>query len=171
MLLPNIDGQLGIDGEGNGSVMAGIENGGLLVRKQTDSNKLAAIKSFIAYTLSNDALSDTTASCGLVRNYKYTMTDSQLASMTPFQRTCYSIFTDTDNVKVLTARADRGRNPICWSGATKLETLFTINGQTPIEAILSGSTAESCISGIKDMFSANSWASAVTTMNNTLPKK
>lgn len=171
MLLPTIDGQLGIDGEGNGSVMAGIENGGMLVRKQSDDKKLAAIKSFIAYTLTNDALSDTTASCGLVRNYKYTMTDNQLASMTPFQRTCYSIFTDTDNVKVLTARADRGRNPICWSGATKLETLFTINGQTPIEAILSGSTVENCIAGVKNMFSANSWASAVTTMNNTLPKK
>ena len=143
----------------------------MLVRKQSDDKKLAAIKSFVTYTLTNRALSETTASCGLVRNYKYTLTDNQLASMTPFQRTCYSIFTDTDNVKVLTARADRGRNPICWSGATKLETLFTINGQTPIEAILTGSTVENCIAGVKNMFSADSWTSAVTTMNNTLPKK
>ena len=48
MLLPDIDGQVGIDGNGHGSVLTSPETGGIVVKKQPSNNpeKLAAIKSF-----------------------------------------------------------------------------------------------------------------------------
>lgn len=171
MLLPDIDGQKGIDGNGHGSVFSASEAGAIVVRKQSDSAKLSAIKSFISYTLSNASLSYTTATTGLIRAYKYSLSDEQLASMTPFNRTCYEIYSDTENVKILTSATDMLRAPFAYatSGWTAYQTLLPYNGTfSLIVALRSGKSVTEIVNSIRNSYTATQWAGYVESIKNSL---
>ena len=117
MLLPEIEGQKGIDGNGKGSVVNAPETGGIAVRKQPANNpeKLEAIKSFLTYMLKNDTLSWVTQSTGCLLNYDYTLTDEQIGAMPQFYQTCYDLFHDTENVFVTKFSVDKLAAPMRYS--------------------------------------------------------
>ena len=117
MLLPEIEGQKGIDGNGKGSVVNAPETGGIAVRKQPANNpeKLEAIKSFLTYMLKNDTLSWVTQSTGCLLNYDYTLTDEQIGAMPQFYQTCYDLFHDTENVFVTKYSVDKLVAPMRYS--------------------------------------------------------
>ncbi len=117
MLLPAIEGQAGIDGEGNGSVLTAPETGGIVVRKQPESNpnKLAAIKSFLTYMLKNDTLSWINATTGMTLNYHYDITKEDAKVMTRFSKTCSEIFHDTENIATYPYSVDKLSTPIRYT--------------------------------------------------------
>ena len=98
LFLPNFEGQKGIDGNGNGSVVSVLNNGSIIVPKQKDSDKLEAIKDFIGYTLKDTSLQAFTVNTGAFSAYRYDITDEQYNMLTPYGQNCYQIHKDTQNV-------------------------------------------------------------------------
>lgn len=58
-------------------------------------------KEFLAYTLSDDCLEYYTTSTGNPRPFDYEVSAENLAKMTPFQRNCWAITHDTENVSIV----------------------------------------------------------------------
>ena len=169
LLMPNIDGQKGIDGNGNGSVFAAPETGAIVVRKQSDANKLAAIKDFLAYTLTDKALAETTANTGLIRGYKYSLTDAQLESMTPFQRTSYEIYQDTANVKVLTYATDRLTTPFTYAVNNFYSGILPVNDtESVVDALRNGQSVDTIVSKIQNNYSQSTWEGFLREIKNSL---
>lgn len=169
LLMPDIDGQKGIDGNGHGSVFAAPETGAIVVRKQQYPEKLAAIKDFIAYTLTDKALSETTAKTGLIRGYKYSLTDAQLANMTPFQRTSYQIYQDTANVKVLTYATDRLTTPFAYAANGFYDGILPVGTTASVvDALRNGQSVETIISKIQNNYSKNTWEGFLSGIKNSL---
>lgn len=169
LLMPDIDGQKGIDGNGHGSVFAAPETGAIAVRKQQYPEKLAAIKDFLAYTLTDKALSETTAKTGLIRGYKYSLTDAQLANMTPFQRTSYQIYQDTANVKVLTYATDRLTTPFAYAANGFYDGILPVGTTASVvDALRNEQSVETIISKIQNNYSKNTWEGFLSGIKNSL---
>lgn len=169
LLMPDIDGQKGIDGNGHGSVFAAPETGAIVVRKQQFPEKLAAIKDFLAYTLTDKALSETTAKTGLIKGYKYSLTDAQLANMTPFQRTSYQIYQDTANVKVLTYATDRLTTPFAYAANGFYDGILPVGTTASlVDALRNGQSVETIISKIQNNYSKNTWEGFLSGIKNSL---
>ena len=117
MLLPNLDGQKGIDGEGNGSVFCVSEAGGIVVPKCNDAAKLAKIKEFIAMTTTDAVLEGFTRDNGVMRPYEYTVSADSLAQMTPFARNAWDIYNDSDNVKIMRPSVLKHSDPLTYTSA------------------------------------------------------
>ena len=116
MLLPQIEGQYGIDGNGNGTFFSGSDNGGIVVVKQEDKAKLAAIKDFIAMTMADEVLRDYTVTTGIIRPFDYALSEAELAKMTPFARNAWEIYHDTQNVKIERYAMLYNTQPIVFAG-------------------------------------------------------
>lgn len=169
LLMPSIDGQKGIDGNGNGSVFAAPETGAVVVRKQSNPEKLAAIKDFIAYTLTDKALAETTAKTGLIRGYKYSLSAEQLASMTPFQRTSYEIYQDTKNVKVLTYATDRLTTPFTYAANGFYSGILPVNTtESVVDALRNGQSVEQVVSKIYQNYSQSTWEGFLRDIKSSL---
>lgn len=101
MLLPVMEGQAGIDGEGNGSFFSAQDMGLTLVANKGTEDVIKMSKKFVEYTLKDENLRYFTKVSGTTRPYSYDMSDEDLSSMTKFQRTVYNIIQDTENVSVI----------------------------------------------------------------------
>jgi ABC-type glycerol-3-phosphate transport system substrate-binding protein len=115
MLLPAIEGQKGIDGKGNGTVFTVSDTGGIVVVKQEDAKKLAKIKEFLAMTLSDEVLKDFTKNTGIMRPYKYEMTDEDLSSMSKFARNAWEIYNDEENIELVRFGVTRYAQPVSFA--------------------------------------------------------
>ncbi len=115
MLLPAIEGQKGIDGQGNGTVFTVSDTGGIVVVKQEDKAKLAKIKEFLAMTLTDSVLKTFTKDTGIMRPYNYDMTEEDLSGMSKFARNAWEIYSDEDNIKLLRFGVKRYAQPILFT--------------------------------------------------------
>ena len=171
MLLPNIEGQKGIDGNGHGSVIASSEAGAITVRKQADAEKLAAIKDFIAFTLTEKALSTTTVNTGLIRGYKYSLTPAQLSAMTPFVRNCYQAYQDTANVKVLTSATDLLRSPFPYAAVGYMADVGFLpckGVKSLLNSLKSNGDVTSVVNGVAGNYSQSTWKEFLASIKNSL---
>ena len=165
MLTPEFDGQKGLDGEGHGTMMSGAEYGAIVVRKQEDADKLAAIKSFLTFALKNDNLAKVNVDTGLIWGYKYTIPQELTSNMTVFQKNCYDLYHDTDNVKILSWRTDRLSCPFIYS-SKDINTSGTIipcgkSGFHPSSELLNGSSVATIVDKIRNNYTAEQWADIV----------
>ena len=112
MLIPAIEGQKGIDGNGNGSFMSVQSSGGIIIPKMKDAEKLGELKQFIAYTLSDENLRKFTRLTGVIQPFDYELTAEDRASMTPFARNNWDLYHDTENIKLIRPLADQNANPL-----------------------------------------------------------
>lgn len=139
LLTPSFDGQKGIDGTGKGSFIAGPEYGAIVVRKQEDAKKLEAIKSFLSYVLRNDSMAKTNVKTGLIWGYDYDISDELKSEMTIFQKNCYELYHDTENVRVLCHTTDKLSCPFSYSSRDFIGTNAILpagaNGQTPCSSL------------------------------------
>ena len=70
MLFPEMEGQKGIDGKGNGSVVSATDTGGVFAYKSKDETKNEIIKDFIKLTTSDKYLREFSKSGG-IRPYTF----------------------------------------------------------------------------------------------------
>lgn len=104
MLLPYFDGGVQAFGNGKGTAVAISEASSFFVVKPTDyetqaaKDKIEALKDFLLYTLKEESLRKTTVLTGVVRPYKYTLTQEDKAKMTPFARNNYDLYMDEENI-------------------------------------------------------------------------
>ena len=173
LMIPNFDGQRGIDGKGNGTCLTADEYGSIAVTNQTDATKLAAIKDLLKFFLSDTQLAKATCSSGIAFAYDYTLTDAQLDSMAPSQKYAYQIMHDTDNVRILTQTTDKVASPM-YFGASLGSTAIIRAGKNGSYASPYGYMKTGTTQGFADDF-ANTytdakWDSLVSEMKNYIKK-
>ena len=108
---PTQDGAYGIDGEGNGSTVATIENGNIFVKKQTDEHKRDGIMEFLAYTCSDEALKTFTLNTGAMRPFNYTLEEDELAGLTKLQQHVMELKQDP-NIQTVRAELHKYLSPL-----------------------------------------------------------
>ena len=101
LLYPEMDGQRGIDGEGNGTVFAATDTGVVFAYRSSDETKNQLMKEFIAMTTSDKVLKEFTKTTGAMRPFSYEMSDADLAEMTPFGRFVWDLYQDTENISIV----------------------------------------------------------------------
>lgn len=104
MLLPAVEGEK--------SQMFSQTGGSIFVTKQESEEKLAAIKDFLAYLLTDENMAKVTADTGMIWNYSYEVSDSVRAEMTKFTKNAYDMARDTDNVSIHSFYIDTAATPI-----------------------------------------------------------
>ena len=165
LMLPEFEGQKGKDGEGHGSFISGPEYGAICVRKQEDAEKLKAIKSLLSFVLRNDNLSKVNVDTGLVWGYEYTIPEEMKSNMTLFQRNCYDVFHDTENVRVLCHKTDRLASPFTYASKSfnNSGTLLTVgkNGMTISGALQNGYSQSEIVNTMRTMYDSTSWKSVI----------
>jgi hypothetical protein len=103
MLTPDFEDGVGPFGTNKGTAMGLSEISSVLVTKQTDANKLAAIKDFIAFTLKEENLRKYTVNTGVIRPYIYNLTEADRALMTPFANNNWDLYKDTENIALVSS--------------------------------------------------------------------
>lgn len=121
MLLPYMEGQRGIDGNGKGSVLAGQDTGSFFVVKEKDTKKTEILLDFLVRTLSDECLEKFTSETGIIRAYDYEISAENFAKMTPFAKTVWNIYRDTENIAIVRPFQDRVKEPIVYATTAGLE--------------------------------------------------
>lgn len=98
MLYPEIGGQKGIDGNGDGTVFATMDTSGWVVVKSDDREKVDKIKEFIAMSCSDEHLKEFTRMTGVQKAFDYELSDSDLQAMSLFARNVWELTHDTENI-------------------------------------------------------------------------
>lgn len=162
MLLPYLDGQVGVK-EGKGSALVSQDYGLTLVSTNGGDKVIEMSKKFVEYTLRDANLQEFTATTGVIRPYKYELTDEHKNRMTKFQRNVMEMMMDTDNISILTPALYRYLSPICF--ATELAVYNTkcrikedkgvaiYYYPSDLRSRVSG--YETYYSGLKDYYSSN----------------
>lgn len=175
LLLPEMEGQKGIDGQGKGSFFAADESGAILIRKQQDSEKLAAIKDFLLYVLKEESLTKTTMKTGLIQRYNYTLSNEQISQMTPFLKTCYNIFHDEENIKILTYSTDRISSPFPYAvNSGFYNKAIPVDGYSSIVSYFQNyktASIETVVDKIYNNYSEQKWATFMQNIKDNLAAK
>ena len=104
MILPSASGEK--------SRMFSQTGGSMLVVKQSDEGKKAAITDFVKYMLKDENLGKVTADTGMIWNYNYEISADAAAKMTKFTTNAYNMVQDTKNVTVRSFYIDTAATPI-----------------------------------------------------------
>ncbi len=181
LFLPYLEGQKGIDGNGNGSVVSVMNNGSIFVPKQSDAEKLKAIKDFIGFMLKDSSLQHYTTTCGAMLAYDYELTDEQYEQLTPFGQICYQIHKDTENVYLSRYAHKNLSSPlgIASDSFSKAHFPSSINNGASVPSIIRGlyeaknmegttgkAAWELVYEGSKNFYSPAKWAEIVEAARN-----
>ncbi len=173
LMLPNFDGQRGIDGEGNGTCLTASEYGSIAVTNQSDATKLSAIKDLLKFFLSDAQLAKATCSSGISFAYDYTLTDAQLDAMAPSQKYAYQIMHDTDNVRILAQTTDKVASPMYFGASLGSNAVMRAgkNGSyaSPYGYMKTGTT-QGFADDFANTYTDDKWSSLVSEMKNYIKK-
>ncbi len=96
-----------------GKSFIGSQTGGcIIVPKEDDPEKLAAIKDFLCFMLSDKNMSRVTRDTGMIWNYNYNISAEDKAAMTKFTRNTYNMVQDTENISVQSMFINTAATPI-----------------------------------------------------------
>lgn len=166
MLLPFMEGQKGIDGTGKGSVLAGQDTGSFFVVKEKDTKKTEILLDFLARTLSDDCLEKFTTETGIIRAYDYEISDGNFAKMTPFARTVWNIYRDTENIAIVRPFQERVKEPIVYATTAGLEgVVFPYNDagkimgsdKVAVSWLSGGKNKDQIFNMVSGAFTSSSW--------------
>lgn len=165
MLYPDIEGQA----ETEKSVMSTYDSGSFVVAKMKDEAKLAALKEFIVYTLSDKALRYFTVETGCVRPFDYELTSSDREQMTSFAKNCYDIYKDTENVRVVRPFINKYSEPLTFASTfpslSSQEFTATVGGvafANVIKCLRDNKNVDTVFAGLKASYPETTWASYVS---------
>lgn len=166
MLLPKLDGQKGIDGAGNGSVLTIQNSGTVMVPKMADKEKLSAVKDFIAYTMSDANLRKFTVQTGVVNPYYYELTAEDRDNMTPLANATWDIYHDTNNIGFIRPTLLVATAPVRFLDATSTlrELPFFANNTSYaniMKALYANKSVDDFVKGVKEHISSNIWSDLV----------
>lgn len=114
MLFPEMEGQKGIDGKGNGSVVSATDTGGVFAYKSKDETKNEIIKDFIKLTTSDKYLREFSKSGG-IRPYTFDLGEENYQAFTPCQKAAWDIYHDSENIAVVRKNHYRQLSPIGYA--------------------------------------------------------
>ena len=173
MLLPQIEGAYGLDGNGGGSVFCVQNSGAVLVPKVGESEaeqaKLAQIKDFLGFMLKDENLIKFTQETGITNAYDYELSKEQLESVTPFARNVHEMIRDKENIGFARGMLMFGGQPIRFAttgGFFTLPRLMTYNKvsyEANMIALRQGITPAQLMEGATTYYSHGSFKGANAT--------
>ena len=156
MLLPNIEGQ-----KNEKSVMSACESGAIIVPKDTNKERLAVTKAFLAYLASDEALNHFLCMTGSIMPYKYTLTEDDYAKMTPFTKNMIELYSDSENVDIVRPQVAMLWEPISYAGDRPnvyfIPEISGIQIDAPFKAVREKSLSD-IKTGLSKLYKENSWA-------------
>ena len=160
MMFPAMDGQLGIDGTGHGSVFNCMDAGAVFAVKNDDKAKEQKVLDFIAYTCKDEYLELFTTISGSLRPYNYSLSNEQLAAMTPFQQNAYEIYNDTDNVKMIRMNFDSNISPFYYESSKPVRYYTSITGSGTYATIYKSAERHTAAEIIQSMrkYNLDNWS-------------
>lgn len=171
LLLPKIDGQKGIDGNGNGSVVSVLNNGSIIVPKQEDAGKLSAIKDFLTYLLSDENLQLFTLSSGASPAYRFDLSDEQFDKLTPFAKNCYVMYHDAENIVLSRFQMKAQTSAVRLSSTRASTSTYPIRLEgAPSESVIKAfklaktDSVNKIVNGAKSYYSNEIWAEIVASV-------
>ncbi len=145
------------------SVIHSQTGGGIIVPKQEDPEKLAAIKDFLAFMLSDANMGKVTRDTGMIWNYDYDISAEDQAAMTKFTKNAYAMVHDSKNVLVRSAFIDTASTPIHAYSAMGAYGYMYLNISTQIGVMPgllrdAGGDVQKFLDGIVEYNTAERWA-------------
>ncbi len=96
-----------------GKSFIGSQTGGcIIVPQHNDEEKLAAVKDFLVFMLSDKSMSQVTRDTGLIWNYHYNISDEDMAATTQFTKNTYALVQDTENIHIHSMFLNTASTPI-----------------------------------------------------------
>ena len=165
MLFPALDGQFGIDGQGNGSVLAVRDAGCCIAIKNKDENINKEVIKFLRFTCTDEALKYYTKKTGILKPYKYYFSDEELSELTPFARNCYDLYADQENIAFSRYTVYCTQNSINYrSSKSSGAPFYSVVNNGPYTVPLSGlqrTDYVTYLNGMKSYFTDSLWAKYV----------
>ena len=166
MILPNLEGQKGIDGNGHGTVMGGGEHGSIFAKAQTDPVKIKAIEEFLTYVHSDKILKRCVIDLNCIRPFDLELTPTEFNQLTKFGQNAWTIYNDSENITVNRYRAGQyiseltylpAVKPTRWSITMGAGTISHMTYNRPADALAEYTAAE-CIQSRRETVAAD-WKS------------
>lgn len=127
-LLPAIEGQ---NSAADQTYFFSQNGGSIVVPKNKDEAKVAAIKDFLVYMLKSENMEKSTVDTGLLWNYNYEIKPEMKDKMTKFGKNTYAMFNDSERVTVRTFFLDCAAVPYyAYSSAGTSALYSSKNGQS-----------------------------------------
>ena len=169
MLYPSFEGQKGIDGKGNGSVLSSFEDGEIFIRKTAKKSEKDAAKEFLRFITSDDWLSRFTEMTGGVRPYNYTLSSEQYAGLTDFQRCVWNIYQDSKNYAVVNPKLMLMTQKINYASTITVNRWQSKVGSFTYANTITGLltknvTAEKYYEGLSSVYTSSVWKNLVDTV-------
>lgn len=143
------------------SVIHSQTGGGVLVAKQENAEKRAAIMDFLTFMLSDNSMGQVAQQTGMLWNYNYDLSDEHMNGMTRFTRNAYDLLQDSQNVTVRSAFIDTASVPIYAYSAlgTNYITYNLTTQQATLPAFVSdaGGDVQVFMQNIVDYNTADRW--------------
>lgn len=161
-LTPSFEGQItpedqtvfASSGISNGVLINNFPNksaAGVNMREASEEKKAEFIgyaKEFLAYTMSEEMCKYYTAYTGIKKPFEYSLSEEQLANLTPFQRNIFEMESDTEHIKRINLMGLYNKSLVRCYG---INNLTCVTYESPYNAFMVGNkTIDSWISGIKD---------------------
>lgn len=184
MLYPEMEGQKGADGNGNGSVLSTRAAGACVITKNDDADILEKTKILLAYSLKDEYLRHFTKVTGVPRRYDYSLTAEDKGAMTKYARNMWELYSDSENVKLVRPLVDRYLTPLPYMtskgyNVNWYSTISNVPYNIPIAALRIAETSldpsinadpvASVFKGYNTFFQGN-WPQFVAELNSALNK-
>ena len=157
MLFPDLPGQ-----KSEKSAISVCETGAFIVPKDSNKERLAVTKEFLAYMLSDEGIKTFTTITGSLMPYDTEFTEEDMAKLTPFTRNMIELYYDEENIDIVRPQLASMYSPIAYASDRVNFSYFVpkINGvavTAPFQAVREYSL-DDIKTGLRAFYSADEWA-------------
>ncbi len=165
MLLPN----LGENQKSDKSVISACESGVMLLTKDSNTNRQAVTKDFLAYILKDESLRYFVRETNSLMPYEIGLTEEDINSITPFARNMIELYFDHDNVDVVRPQISSLVSPLAYTsprGTDRLAPKISDKFMTSPGTLARTYTLTQTLSGLKSSYTAADWANYIALAKN-----
>lgn len=156
LMLPDFEGQAN-----DKSCLSVTETGSICMSKDKDKVREGYTKDFVRYLLRNESLRYITRSSGNILGYNYSMTEEDTAVMTPFQKNCWEMYYDKENIEIVPRKLYGIQNPLSYATDLGFQHYYlpVISGAWAMYTLdaSKSNSLENILSGCKNAYSESSW--------------
>lgn len=160
MLLPDLTGQ-----KSDKSAVSVCETGAFIVPKDSNKERLAVTKEFLAYMCSDEGIKTFTTITGSLMPYDVAFTDEDMAKLTPFTRNMIELYYDEKHVDIVRPQLASMYSPIAYASDRINFSYFVpkINGimvSAPFQAVREHSL-DAIKTGLRSFYTEKEWSGYV----------
>ncbi len=139
--------------------------GTVIVKKQADADKAAAIKDFLTYLYKDETMAKVSVDYGMCWALNYEMDEATSAKMTKFTKNTYTMLQDSENISTLVRFNESAIVPIrAYSSLGTYGLIYGMNGQTALFSILKNNNynVDAAFKEVTDWNNASKWSGYVS---------